>query len=277
MLTAGHYHTLTVRRISDHGLYLGNEEGDEVLLPNRFVSLSDRIGDRKEVFVYHDSEDRLVATTERPLAPVGQAAFLEAVDKTVHGAFLDWGIPAKHLFLPNRNQQGRIEIGKKYVVYVYSDNITGRAVATTYLKSFVDNAEPSVAPRDETDILVALESPIGFRVVVNDRHWGMIYRNQIFRPVHVGDRMKAYVTRITEDNRIDLSLQKQGYDEVKESAERLLELLRKAGGTLPLGDDSAPDAIHKHTGMSKKTFKRSAGRLFKQGIVILEKERITLK
>ena len=268
MLTAGHYHTLTVRRISDHGLYLGNEEGDEVLLPNRFVSLSDRIGDRKEVFVYHDSEDRLVATTERPL---------EAVDKTVHGAFLDWGIPAKHLFLPNRNQQGRIEIGKKYVVYVYSDNITGRAVATTYLKSFVDNAEPSVAPRDETDILVALESPIGFRVVVNDRHWGMIYRNQIFRPVHVGDRMKAYVTRITEDNRIDLSLQKQGYDEVKESAERLLELLRKAGGTLPLGDDSAPDAIHKHTGMSKKTFKRSAGRLFKQGIVILEKERITLK
>lgn len=126
MLTAGHYHTLTVRRISDHGLYLGNEEGDEVLLPNRFVSLSDRIGDRKEVFVYHDSEDRLVATTERPLATVGQAAFLEAVDKTVHGAFLDWGIPAKHLFLPNRNQQGRIEIGKKYVVYVYSDNITGR-------------------------------------------------------------------------------------------------------------------------------------------------------
>ena len=105
----------------------------------------------------------------------------------------------------------------------------------------------------------------------------MIYRNQIFRPVHVGDRMKAYVTRITEDNRIDLSLQKQGYDEVKESAERLLELLRKAGGALPLGDDSAPDAIHKHTGMSKKTFKRSAGRLFKQGIVILEKERITLK
>ena len=145
----------------------------------------------------------------------------------MHGAFLDWGIPAKHLFLPNRNQQGRIEIGKKYVVYVYSDNITGRAVATTYLKSFVDNAEPSVAPRDETDILVALESPIGFRVVVNDRHWGMIYRNQIFRPVHVGDRMKAYVTRITEDNRIDLSLQKQGYDEVKESAERLLELLRR--------------------------------------------------
>ena len=213
MLTAGHYHTLTVRRISDHGLYLGNEEGDEVLLPNRFVSLSDRIGDRKEVFVYHDSEDRLVATTERPLATVGQAAFLEAVDKTVHGAFFDWGIPAKHLFLPNRNQQGRIEIGKKYVVYVYSDNITGRAVATTYLKSFVDNAEPSVAPRDETDILVALESPIGFRVVVNDRHWGMIYRNQIFRPVHVGDRMKAYVTRITEDNRIDLSLQKQGYDD----------------------------------------------------------------
>lgn len=277
MLIAGHYYTLTVNRISEHGLYLSDGEGNEVLLPNRFVSIGNKVGDTLEVFVYHDSEDRLVATTERPLATVGEAAYLEAVDKTVHGAFLDWGIPAKHLFLPNRNQQGRIEIGKSYVVFLYTDNITGRVVASTYLKGFVDNVDLNVQPQQEVDILVAAESPIGFRVVVNNRHWGMIYSNQIFRPVHVGDRMKAFVTRITDDHRIDLSLQKQGFDEVKESADRLLELLRESGGALPLGDDSDPAAIYDLTGMSKKTFKRSAGRLLKQGAVTLGKEKITLK
>ena len=277
MLKAGRIQTLTVSRVSEYGLYLADEEQNEVLLPNRYTSLTDKVGDRKEVFLYHDSEDRLVATTETPLLREGEAGYLRVVDKTAHGAFLDWGLHGKDLFLPNRNQQGGILAGHSYIVYLYEDNITGRCVATTKLKSFINNDLITVKPREEVSLLVASESEIGFRVIVNNRHWGMIYRNQIFRPVHVGDRMKAYVTRITEDNRIDLSLQKQGYDEVKESAERLLELLRKAGGTLPLGDDSAPDAIHKHTGMSKKTFKRSAGRLFKQGIVILEKERITLK
>ena len=277
MLKAGRTQTLTVNRISDYGLYLIDDEQNEVLLPNRYVSLANKVGDTLEVFVYHDSEDRLVATTETPKLREGEAGFLRVVDKNLHGAFLDWGLAGKDLFLPNRNQQGGVLAGRNCLVYLYVDSVTGRCVATMKFKSYVNNDVITVKPREEVSLLVASESPIGYRVIVNNRHWGMIYRNQIFRPVHVGDRMKAYVTRITEDNRIDLSLQKQGYDEVKESAERLLELLRKAGGTLPLGDDSAPDAIHKHTGMSKKTFKRSAGRLFKQGIVILEKERITLK
>lgn len=276
MLVAGHYYTLKVNRISDYGLYLADEDGNEVLLPNRYVSVDYKPGISLEVFVYHDSEDRLVATTERPLATVGQTACLKVVDKTVHGAFLDWGLPAKDLFLPNRNQSSRLDIGKKYPVYLYTDNITGRVVATTYLKGFINNVELTVSPREEVDILIATETPIGFRVVINDRHWGMIYRNQIFQPVAVGDRMKAYIVRITDDNRVDLALQGQGYDEVKKSAERLLEILRKNGNALPVNDDSKPEKIRQLTQMSKKTFKRSAGYLMKQGKIAMDGQQIRL-
>ncbi len=267
MLKAGRTHTLTVSRISDYGLYLENEEHDEVLLPNRYVSLTDKPGDRKEVFVYHDSEDRLVATTETPLLRVGEAGFLKVVDKTVHGAFLDWGLVGKDLFLPNRNQQGGILTGHSYIVYLYEDDITGRCVATTKLKSFINNDQITVRPREEVGLLVASESPIGYRVIVNSRHWGMIYRDQIFRPVAVGDRLRGFVRRITEDNRIDVTLQQQGFAQVRDSAQTLLELLRQNGGHLPLNDDSDPEEVRRLTAMSKKTFKRSVGMLLKQGTV----------
>ena len=161
MLQAGSYHTLTVNRISDYGLYLADEEGNEVLLPNRYVSLADRIGDTKEVFVYHDSEDRLTATTERPYAVAGEAAFLEVVDKNLHGAFLAWGITAKDLFIPNSNQAFRMEPGKRYAVFVYRDNISGRVVATTKLNGFISNESVSVRPRQRVDILVARRIPVG--------------------------------------------------------------------------------------------------------------------
>ena len=223
MLKAGRTQTLTVARISDHGLYLADEEQNEVLLPNRYTSLTDKVGDRKEVFVYHDSENRLVATTETPLLRVGEAGYLRVVDKTTHGAFLDWGLHGKDLFLPNRNQQGGIYAGHSYVVYLYEDNVTGRCVASCKLKSFIDNEIITVAPRQEVDLLVASESPIGYRVIIDNRHWGMLYRNQLFRRVAVGDRMRGYVSRITEDHRIDVSLQQQGYAQVKDSAEVLLD------------------------------------------------------
>jgi len=277
MPTAGHYHTLRVNRISDYGLYLADEQGEEVLLPNRYVSLHDKPGDMLEVFVYHDSENRPVATTERPLATAGEAAFLKVVDKTIHGVFLDWGLPAKDLFLPNRNQPERMDIGQKYVVYLYTDDLTGRVVATARLKSFIRNDEITVAPRQQVDILVAQETPLGFRVIVDNRHWGMIYRNQIFRPVAVGDRTRAFVVRVTDDRRIDLSLQQQGYDEVKESAERLSALLTENGGVLPVCDDSDPETVRTLTRMSKKTFKRSVGYLMKQGRVTMADGAIRLK
>lgn len=277
MLKAGRTQKLTVSRVSDYGIYLADEEQNEVLLPNRYTSLSDKPGDEKEVFVYHDSEDRLVATTETPLLRVGEAGYLKVVDKTVHGAFLDWGLQGKDLFLPNRNQQGGIIAGRSYIVYMYEDNVTGRCVATCKLKGFVNNDLITVQPRQQVALLVASESPIGYRVIVDNRHWGMLYRNQLFRPVAVGDSLTGYVRRITEDNRIDVSLQQEGYAQVKDSADVLFRLLSDNGGSLPLNDDSAPEEIARLTNMSKKSFKRSLGVLLKNGTVEADEQGIKLR
>ena len=276
MLRAGRIQKLTVSRISDYGLYLADEEQNEVLLPNRYISLTDKPGDEKEVFLYHDSEDRLVATTETPLLRVGEAGYLRVVDKTAHGAFLDWGLYGKDLFLPNRNQQGGIIAGRSYIVYLYEDSVTGRCVATCKLKSFINNDSITVAPRQEVDLLVASESPIGYRVIINNRHWGMLYRNQLFRPIAVGDRTKGYVRKLTEDNRIDVSLQQEGFAQVKDSAEVLLQLVRDNGGFLPLNDDSAPEEVNRLTQTSKKVFKRSLGMLLKRGAVSVDEQGIKI-
>ena len=277
MLIAGQYHSLKVNRVSEYGLYMADEQGAEVLLPNRFVSLSMKVGDAMEVFVYHDSEDRLVATTERPLAIAGEVASLKVVDKTLHGAFLDWGLKAKDIFLPNRNQVGLVQAGSNLVVYLYVDNITGRVVATQKFSKYVSNENISVAVGDEVSIIPAVSNELGFRVIINAKHWGMLYANQIFRQVGIGDIMTAYITKITEDNRIDVSLQRQGYDQVKSSADQLLELIKQNGGSLPVGDDSAPDEITLRTQMSKKLFKRTAGYLLKRGDVELAPDKISLK
>ena len=276
MLRAGRIQKLTVSRISDYGLYLADEEQNEVLLPNRYISLTDKPGDEKEVFLYHDSEDRLVATTETPLLRVGEAGYLRVVDKTAHGAFLDWGLYGKDLFLPNRNRQGGIIAGRSYIVYLYEDSVTGRCVATCKLKSFINNDSITVAPRQEVDLLVASESPIGYRVIINNRHWGMLYRNQLFRPIAVGDRTKGYVRKLTEDNRIDVSLQQEGFAQVKDSAEVLLQLVRDNGGFLPLNDDSAPEEVNRLTQTSKKVFKRSLGMLLKRGAVTVDEQGIKI-
>lgn len=276
-MKVGRIQTLKVNRISDYGLYLADEEGQEVLLPNRFVSLGNAVGDEIEVFVYHDSEDRLVATTDKPFITEGTVAALKVVDKNIHGAFLDWGVSGKDLFLPNRNQQGGVLPGRSYVVWLYVDNITGRCVATMKLKGFIDNDVITVEPRQKVDLLIASESPIGYRAIINSRHWGMVYKNQIFRPVKVGDRMEGYVRRITEDNRIDLSLRREGYDGVAASADGLFELLKSNGGVLPVGDDSTPEEVHAATQMSKKVFKRAVGMLLKRGDIEAESRQIKLK
>ncbi|MBO5465699.1 MAG: hypothetical protein J5989_09455 [Alistipes sp.] len=277
MMKVGRIQTLKVSRISDYGLYLADDEGQEVLLPNRFVSLANAVGDEIEVFVYHDSEDRLVATTDKPLITEGRVAYLKVIDKNIHGAFLDWGVSGKDLFLPNRNQQGGVLAGRSYVVWLYVDNITGRCVATMKLKGFIDNDVITVEPRQKVDLLIASESPIGYRAIINSRHWGMIYKNQIFSDVRVGDSLEGYVRRITEDNRIDLSLRREGYDGVAASAETLYSLLRNNGGVLSVGDDSSPEEVHAVTQMSKKVFKRAVGMLLKRGDIVAEGHQIKLK
>ena len=183
MLQPGQVYTLTISRISPHGLYLADAEGEEVLLPNRYVSLQDKVGEQKEVFLYHDSENRLVATTARPLALVGQVAALEVADVTDHGVFLEWGADVpKDVFVPLRNQLYPMHKGRTYVVMLYNDNITGRVTATPKLRGFISNDEVALQPGEQVQIVVTQRLDAGFRVVVNDKHFGMIYHNQIFRP-----------------------------------------------------------------------------------------------
>ncbi|MBQ3248396.1 MAG: hypothetical protein IJB03_01900 [Alistipes sp.] len=268
MMRTGEIQRLTVARISDYGLYLKDDEGVEVLLPNRFTKLDMKEGDEVEVFVYHDSEDRLVASTENPFIKVGEVAALKVVDKSIHGAFLDWGLSGKHLFLPNRNQQGGVIAGQLTVVYMYVDDRTGRCVATNKIKPFIYNEDPLVVSvGDEVDVLVAFETPIGYRVVIDNRHWGMIYKNQLFRPIRVGDRCRGWVRKITEDMRIDVSLQQQGLAEVESSVVKLEKMLKDGGGVLAVNDHSDPQDVARITGMSKKVFKRALGMLLKQGKV----------
>ena len=274
----GEIQTLRVARVSEFGLYLADSEGNEVLLPNRYVSLTQKVDDEVEVFVYHDSEDRIVATTETPKITAGKVAWLKVVDKNIHGAFLDWGITGKDLFLPNRNQQGGVLVGSYKPVYMYVDNITERCVATTKLKSYVNNeGVVTLSPRQKVEALIVSESEIGYRAIVENRHWGMIYKNQIFREVKLGDKVEAYVSRITEDNRVDLSLQQKGFAQVKDSAEVLYDAIVAAGGKLTLTDNSSPEEIRDTLNMSKKLFKRSLGVLMSHGRVVCTDGAIEVK
>ena len=276
MIVAGEYQTLRIGRIAEPGIYLTDEQEQEVLLPNRYVRLEDKVGNLVDVFVYHDSENRLIATREKPHATVGEAAVLKAVDRNAHGVFLDWGITAKDLFLPNRNVPFEVEIGRKYLVWLYRDNLTGRVVATTKLNPYVNNTDITVRHKEQVDILVARRMEAGYRVVVNNRHWGMIYNNQIFTPIALGDRLTAYVHRISEDGRIDLMLQQEGKDQTDSAATKLIELLKEHKGVLPIGDKSSPEEIAALTGLSKKNFKRAAGALYKQHLITIGDNEIAL-
>ncbi len=276
MLSAGEYQTLRISRIAEPGIYLTDEEGNEVLLPNRYVSLADKVGGLVEVFVYHDSENRLIATREKPFATIGEVAVLEAVDRNAHGVFLAWGITAKDLFLPNRNVPFEVQMGGRYPVYLYRDELTGRVVATTKLNKYISNAEITVRPREQVDILVVRRMEMGYRVVINNRHWGMIYNDQIFSPVRVGDKMTAYVHRISEEGRIDIMLQQEGREAREDATSKLLSLLEKSGGRLPLTDGSSPEEIAATTGLSKKSFKRAVGALYKERRITLSEEGIIL-
>lgn len=275
MLIAGEYQTLKVSRIAEPGIYLIDAEGEEVLLPNRYASLSDHVGDSVDVFVYHDSENRLIATREKPLAVVGEAAVLKVVDSNAHGLFLDWGVTAKDLFLPNRNVPFEVEVGRKLLVYLYRDNITSRVVATTKLNPYVNNTEITVRPKEQVDILVARKMDMGYRVVVNNRHWGMIYNDQIFQPLALGDKLTAYVRRISADGRIDVMLQPEGLDQMRSGADKIMSLLSKSpDGSIAVGDNSSPEEIAAVTGLSKKSFKRAVGALYKERRIVLEPNKI---
>lgn len=283
MLIVGQSQPLYINRFTPQGAYLicnledrEEEEFEEVLLPNRYITDDMEPDTRVEVFVHYDSEDRIVATTDMPLIKVGEVAQLQVVDRNDYGVFLDWGLP-KDLFLPFGNQTFHPRVGDWCVVYAYIDDRTGRIVATLKMNKFVSNSDLSdIQVGDEVSIVLAEQNDYGFRCVIDNKHWGMVYSNQIFKEVYIGDMMKGYIANITEDNRVDILLQPMGRKQVEESSSVLLKLLDKGDGVLHLGDKSSPDKIYEKTQMSKKMFKRGVGVLLKEGRIKIEDEKIEL-
>lgn len=276
MPTAGLIQKLHLTRFTENGAYLMDENGDEVLLPRRYLTDTMREGDTIEAFVYFDSEDRMVATTERPKLTLSQVGALEVVSSSRMGVFLDWGLP-KDIFMPRANYRGDLRAGDAVVVAIERDNVSGRLVATTKLGNYVSNNNILVEKDQQVEIAVAERLERGFRVVIDGRNWGMIYDDQLSCRVRIGDTMQGYVSRITELGRIDVMTRKSGYDGVREASDELFRLLVKNGGSIEIHDGSSPEEIAAATGMSKKLFKKALGGLLKEGRVVLGEGRIRLK
>jgi predicted RNA-binding protein (virulence factor B family) len=272
-MNLGDYNDLEVARFVEFGVYLTSDDGD-ILMPDRYVPAGVRVGDVLRVFVYRDSEDRLVATTETPLARVGEFAALRVTAATSLGAFLDWGLP-KDLLLPLRNQPKRVQPGDTVLVYIYLDETSDRLVATAKWEKFTDR-NPLLEPGQTVPLLIAGQSELGYAVLVDGRYQGLLFRNEVFRPLSIGDTPTGYVRQVRQDGKVDVSLQRQGYDEALAAAENLVLLLRKAGGILPVTDKTDSEEIYRRVGMSKKVFKKALGTLYRRGQVQLHPDHTRL-
>lgn len=264
----GKINKLKVLREVSIGVYLDGDTIGDVLLPKRYVPEGTKEGDEVEVFIHLDSEDRLIATTERPLAQVGEFAWLKVVSVSKFGAFLDWGL-MKDLLVPFREQKEKMEKDRYYAVYVYFDDETGRIVASAKVDRFLDNVSPDYNPGDEVKLFIVGRTELGYKAVINGLHSGLLYYNQVFKPLQLGQQTKGYIARVREDEKIDLLLERPGYEKVDELSQKLLDALQKAGGFLPLTDKSVPADIEQRLGMSKKTFKKAIGALYKQRLIEL--------
>lgn len=276
MVNIGNYNTLQVLRAVDFGVYLDGGEKGDILLPLRYVPQNYKIGDEIDVFVYYDSEDRIIATTERPYALVGEFAVLKVNSVNSVGVFLDWGLASKELLVPFREQRAEMFPGKYYTVYLYLDEVSGRIVATAKLNRYLQRKPVDYNFNQEVDILVTQETELGFKVIVDNAHWGMIYHNEIFKPVHRGDRLRGYVTHIRADEKVDVALQPAGYQGVDPLSQEILAVLQERGGFIPLSDKSDAEEIASTFGCSKKNFKKAIGALYKKRIIIILDEGIRL-
>lgn len=275
MLHIGQTNTLTILRNTSVGMYLGDNENAEILLPKKYIKPEFNIGDEIDVFVYKDSEDRLIATTLTPYAKVGEFAFLKVLSVSRIGAFLDWGLE-KDLLVPFKEQRYKMFEGFSYVVYVYLDEVTERVVATNKFNKFLDTDNITVKQGEEVDLLVYDESPLGFNCIINNKHRGLIYNNDVYTDIQPGDKLKGYVKLIRPDKLIDLSLQPIGFKNVLSSTDVILNYLKDHNGTMPFTDKSSPEEIEKVFKMSKATFKKSIGVLYRQRKVTLEKDCVNL-
>jgi predicted RNA-binding protein (virulence factor B family) len=276
MIKIGEYNTLSIMRETDPGLFLEDKDGNEVLLPNRYVPNDFKIWDEIEVFVYLDNEERPVAVTDKPYITKGEFALLRCNQVTNIGAFLDWGL-VKELFCPFREQSFKMKAGGWYLVHCYLDEETGRLVASSKTNRFLDNKELTVQQFDEVDLIVSHPSEIGMNVIVNKKHLGLIFKDAIFRDLSIGDRLKGIVKKVRDDNKLDITLGQIGYRNIEPNAEAImLELEDSKDGFLALTDKSSPEAIKEKLQMSKKNFKKAVGTLYKQRLIEIKPDGIYL-
>jgi predicted RNA-binding protein (virulence factor B family) len=288
----GEFNKLHILRFRSNGCYLGEYDGDPseitddvdpsenpfgegVLLPQRYVKDSMKLGDELNVFLYTDSEDRLVATTEQPNVLLHEFAPLKVKSVTAVGAFMDWGLQ-KDLFVPYAEQAKKLEVGNKNVVFLYLDAETERLVGTTKIDNVVDNEEIIVEEGQEVKLLVYKETPLGFKAIVNDENVGLLYRNELNKPVKIGTYMQGYVKKLRPDGKIDLSLDIQGVEIIETSAKSLYIKIQTENGFVPFHDKSDPEEIRDYFGMSKKTFKKAIGSLYKQKLIEIKEDGLHL-
>jgi len=275
MVEIGKINTLDVNRETENGVYLDGCELGEMLMPQKFVTPEVKEAGYATVFVYTDSEDRLVATTETPIAMVGEFALLKVVALSRFGAFLDWGLP-KDLLVPFREQKADMVEGRSYLVYIFLDLQTNRIAASAKLDKFLDNTPPEYEEGQEVDLIVVEQTDLGYKTIVNSEHWGMLYKNQVYQSLFNGQKIKGYVNKVREDEKIDLLLEKPGYEKVDGISEKILDELRKSNGFMAVSDKTSPEMIKEMFGISKKNFKKAIGGLYRKKIIVFESDGIRL-
>ena len=275
MAILGKVNPLKVVKVVDFGVYLDGGSDGEILLPKRYVPEVCEIGDTVPVFIYNDSEDRLIATTEKPYAMVGEFAALEVVEVNEVGAFLDWGL-MKNLMVPFREQKLKMEEGRRYPVFLFVDFDSKRITASAKIEKFVDESKPELEVGQEVDLLIYKKTDMGWKAVINQQYTGVLYDNEIFKEIHTGESLKGFVKQIRPDDKIDLMLQKAGFEKIDDFAIKLYALLKEADGFLPFTDKSQADDIYEEFGISKKTFKKAIGDLYKKRQIVLEPDGIRL-
>ncbi len=271
----GVFNLLSAKRRTLNGYYLVDDDDNEVLLPNKYVPKGMVVGDEISVFIYKDSEDRLIATTIVPGIMLNEFAVLEVVDINPVGAFLDWGLE-KDLLVPYSEQNERMNIGKSYPVYLFLDESSQRLVASCKTNKYLETDEISVKNGQEVDLLICNPTDLGINVIINNIHKGLLYDNELFQAVSPGERLKGYIKLVRPDNKIDVSLQKQGYVSIEPNAQKVLEKLKNNDGFLNLNDKTDPVIILAKLEMSKKVFKKAIGSLYKQKLIRIEKDGIYL-
>ncbi|WP_319554251.1 S1 RNA-binding domain-containing protein [Vibrio sp.] len=276
MIKIGQINSLEVIKKADFGVFLDGDDYGSVLLPSKHVPEGTEIGDKIDVFLYFDSESQLAATIETPIAQVGEWGLMkiEGVNKT--GAFVNWGIKEKDLLIPFSEQRTRFSAGQTILVYVYTDKASGRIVGTTKFNKWLDKTPANYEVNEQVDLIIAERSQLGFKAIVNGKHWGMIFPSDVFGKLYIGKQLKGFIKQIREDGKIDLALQKVGVAKMDDLSSKIIDLLEKKGGFLPLNDKSSPEAIFEAFRTSKGTYKKTIGGLYKQGKIVIEKDGIRL-